>query len=159
DAIRPADSVVFVDEPDVAVGRDVENHLHKSPSARELINFEYQLPGAADAFFHRYRRLRPTAVIPGVEYAVPFAARLAERYGVPGAGFGAAQVLRDKSLLRIVTGAAGIANPQSRPVDGPETVRAFMAEHGGPIVLKPANRQASIGTKIVFDPDEIELAW
>jgi biotin carboxylase len=143
----------------VALGRGAGTQLSESTSARELIEFEYQRPGAADAFFHQHRHLRPSAVIPGVEYAVPFAARLAERYGVPGTGLGAAQVLRDKALLRTVAGAAGIANPRSLPVDGPQAVRAFMAEQGGPVVLKPANRQASVGTKILFDPAEVDGAW
>jgi len=159
DELRPPDSVIFVDEPDVAIGRGVETHLGESTSVRELITFEYQRPGAADAFFLAHADLRPSAVLPGVEYAVPFAARLAERYGVPGAGFGAAQVLRDKALLRTVTRAAGIANPRSQAVDGPDEVRAFMAEQGGPVILKPANRQASVGTKILFDPAEIDQAW
>ena len=159
DLFRPAGSVIFVDEPDVVIGREVEVHLESSTSVRELIIFEYQLAGAADAFFQQHRDLEPAAVIPGVEYAVPFAARLAERYGVPGAGLGAAQILRDKSVLRTVARAAGIANPRSQPVDGPDAVRAFMAEQGGPVVLKPANRQASVGTKILFDPAEIDEAW
>ncbi|MCA1842255.1 MAG: ATP-grasp domain-containing protein [Actinobacteria bacterium] len=159
DELRPPDSVMFVDEPDVAIGRGVETHLGDSTSVRELIAFEYQRPGAADAFFLRHPDLRPSAVLPGVEYAVPFAARLAERYGVPGAGFGAAQILRDKALLRTVTRAAGVANPRSEAVDGPDAVRAFMAEQGGAVILKPANRQASVGTKILFDPAEIDQAW
>jgi biotin carboxylase len=159
DDLRPPNSVIFVDEPDVALGRGVETHLAESTSVRELVTFEYQRPGAADAFFQPHRDLRPSAVIPGVEYAVPFAARLAERYRVSGAGYGAAQILRDKALLRTVAGAAGVANPRSRPVAGPEEVRAFMAEQGGPVVLKPANRQASVGTKILFDPAEVDEAW
>ncbi len=159
DLFRPANSVIFVDEPDVAIGRDVKAHMAGSASARELITFEYQLAGAADAFFNRYRDLRPSAVIPGVEYAVPFAARIAERYGVPGAGLGAAQILRDKALLRTVARSAGIANPRSQPVGSPAAVRAFMAEEDGPIVLKPANRQASVGTKILFDGAEVDEAW
>jgi biotin carboxylase len=34
-----------------------------------------------------------------------------------------------------------------------------MVEVGGPVVLKPANRQASVGTRIVYRPEEIDLAW
>ncbi len=34
-----------------------------------------------------------------------------------------------------------------------------MAEIGGPIVLKPANRQAAIGTKIVSEPGEVDATW
>ena len=34
-----------------------------------------------------------------------------------------------------------------------------MAAVGGPIVLKPANRQAALGTKILSEPDEVDAAW
>ncbi len=93
------------------------------------------------------------------DYGVPFAARLAERYRVRGAGYGAARALRDKHLLRQVTRAAGIANPESVPVTGPAEIRAFMAQIGGPIVLKPANRQAAVGTMIIQEPGAAERAW
>jgi biotin carboxylase len=106
-----------------------------------------------------YPDLAPSAVIPVSDYGVPFAARLAERYGVPGAGFGAAILLRDKELQRRVSSAAGIANPESVAVDGPDAVRALLAEVGGPIVLKPANRRAALGTKIVSDASEVDDAW
>jgi len=68
-------------------------------------------------------------------------------YGLPGAGYGAATVLRDKEVLRKVSAAAGIANPESVPVSGPAEVAALMARWGRPVVLKPANRQASLGTQ------------
>jgi biotin carboxylase len=156
---QPEKSLVFIEEPDVVRKRDVPSEAADSKALRELIEWEYQLEGAADAFYHRHRELRPAAVVPVVEYSVPFAARLAERYGVVGAGYGAALLLRDKQLLRTVTAAAGIANPQFLPVTGPAEVKAFMAEIGGPIVLKPADRQASLGTKIVHDPADIDESW
>lgn len=159
DKFRPDESIIFVDEPTVARKRDAATHLAESRSCRELIEWEYQLPLAADTFYHRYADLRPAAVVPGVEYAVPFAGRLAERYGVPGAGWGAAEILRDKWKLRQVAAAAGIANPLSRPVDGPGQLRAFMQELGGPTVLKPANRQAAVGTWILHDLAEVDEAW
>jgi biotin carboxylase len=90
---------------------------------------------------------------------VPAAARIAERYGTPGAGLGPAQVLRDKHLLRAVAGAAGVGNPASRPVSSAEEVAAFQAEIGGPVIIKPANRQAAIGTLVVTDPEQIPAAW
>src|SRR5581483_7293543 len=101
-----------------------------------------------------FRDLRPAAVIPFAEYGVPFAARLAERCRVPGAGYGAARLLRDKHRQRQVTAAAGIPNPESVPVAGPDEVRKFMTDIGGPVVLKPANRQGAVGTKILRDPAE-----
>jgi len=156
---EPDRSLIFVDEPDVIRKRGVRAQTADFATVRELIEWEYQLDGAADCFYHRYRDLRPIAVVPVVEYSVPFAARLAQRYGLAGAGYGAALALRDKQLLRTITAAAGIPNPESVAVAGPVDVKAFMAETGGPIVLKPANRQASVGTKIVYEPDQIEQSW
>lgn len=151
-----ADAVAFVEEPDVARKRQVHAKLD---SGCELIEWEYQRPGAADRFYLAHRDLRPVAIVPVLEYAVPFAARLAERYGMPGAGAAAAELLCNKHLLRQVAGQAGIANPRSQPVSGPAEVRAFMHAHGGPVVLKPANRQASVGTQVLHDAGEVDAAW
>jgi len=155
----PERSVVVVEEPEVVVKRGIRTQLGKSPMLRQLIEWEYHLDGMADAFVNAHPALGPSAVIPVVEYSVPFAARLAERYGVPGATYGAARLLRDKGLLRAVTSAAGIPNPRSVAVEGPDDVRAFMAEVAGPVVLKPANRQASVGTMLVYDPAEVDTSW
>ncbi len=156
---QPDGSVIFVEEPDVVRKRNARETVAGSALVRELIEWEFHLPGKADEFYHLHRGLDPAAVVPLTEYATPFAARLAERYGLPGAGFGAAQILRDKAVLRQVSRAAGIANPASSRVDGPDDVRAFLAEHPGKIVLKPANRQASVGTQVITDVDEVEQAW
>ncbi|WP_309062206.1 ATP-grasp domain-containing protein [Streptomyces sp.] len=155
----PPGSVIVVDEPDVIRKCDVKNALEGAAMLRELIEWEYQLPAAADEFFNTYPDLDPAVVAPLVEYATPFAARLAERYGLPGAGAGAAQVMRDKSLLRRVTRAAGVLNPASQEVASPDEVREFAAAHPGSLVLKPANRQASVGTKVLHSLDDLDAAW
>src|SRR4051812_7624369 len=94
---RPDQSVMFVEEPDIVRKRDVHAKVAGHPLLREVIEWEHYLPGSADEFANRYPDLDPIAVLPLVEYATPFAARLAERYGVPGGGHGAVQLLRDKS--------------------------------------------------------------
>ncbi|GAA1163335.1 biotin carboxylase [Kitasatospora gansuensis] len=152
-------SVIVIDEPDVIRKGDVKAALEGASMLRELIEWEYQLPASADEFFNTYPDLDPALVSPLVEYATPFAARLAERYGVPGAGAGAAQVLRDKSLLRKVSRAAGVPNPASREVTSPDEVREFAAAYPGSLVLKPANRQASVGTKVMHSLDGLDAAW
>jgi biotin carboxylase len=157
--LLPAGSVVFVEEPDVVRKRGAREKTDASPLVRELIEWEHQLPGRADEFFHTHRDLAPTAVVPMTEYATPFAARLAERYGLPGAGYGAAGILRDKELLRRVTSAARVRNPLMVPARSPQDVLEFMAAHPGPVVLKPANRQASVGTQVITDPAEVAQAW
>lgn len=156
---QPDDSVIYVEEPDVVRKRHVREQIDGVAFVRGLIEWEYHLDGKADEFHNAHPDLAPVAVIPAIEYATPFAARLAERYGLPGAGLGAARILRDKALLRQVSAAAGIANPASVRVDGPADVREFQRGRGGPVVLKPANRQAAVGTRVIHDPAEAERAW
>ncbi|MEU3623894.1 biotin carboxylase [Amycolatopsis coloradensis] len=156
---EPDGSVVLVEEPDVVRKRDIRAKLAGSPLVRELIEWEHAKPGTADAFYATHRDLNPVAVVPLIEYATPFAARLAERYGVPGASLGAALTLRDKALLRQVSAAAGVPNPESATVTCPADVLAFMRARPGPVVLKPTNRQAAVGTQIIQDPAEVEQAW
>jgi biotin carboxylase len=156
---QPDNSIIFVEEPDVIRKRQVRDKVAGRAIVRDLIPWEFNLPGKADEFYNVFPDLEPAAVIGLSEYSVPFAARLAERYGLPGATYGAAQILRDKALLRQVSRAAGIANPQSVHVRSPEDVRAFMSNAPGSIVLKPANRQASVGTQIIRDPSEVDEAW
>ena len=156
---EPDRSVIVVEEPDVVRKRGVRDRVAGAAVVRDLIEWEFHRPGTADEFANAHPDLDPCAVVPLTEYATPFAARLAERYRRPGAGYGAALILRDKALLRQVTRAAGIANPDSAAVSGPEDVLAFMDRHPGPVVLKPANRQAAVGTRILRDRATVPAAW
>jgi biotin carboxylase len=156
---QPDNSVIYVEEPDVVRKRQVREKVDGLAFVRGLIEWEYHLAGKADEFYNAHPDLDPAAIVPAIEYATLFAARLAERYGLPGAGLGAAQIMRDKALLRRVSAAAGIANPVSVKVESAADVLAFMRGQPGPIVLKPANRQASVGTQVIHDPAEVELAW
>ena len=58
-----------------------------------------------------------------------------------------------------MTAAAGILNPRSREISGPSDITAFAG--GGPAVVKPTNRQASLGVQHLdrTDPDEAAAAW
>ncbi|MEU4096159.1 ATP-grasp domain-containing protein [Streptomyces sp. NPDC026673] len=156
---QPDASVILIEEPETIHDRDLRSQLKDAAVIREVVGWEYQLDGTADEFFNAHPDLAPAAIAPAVEYATPFAARLAERYGLPGAGLGAARLLRDKSLLRRVTRAAGIPNPESRAVDSAEEVRAFMTAHPGPAILKPADRVGSLATYVLRSADEIDAAW
>ncbi len=142
------DSVILIEDSDVIRERDVAAKLADSPMLRELVGCDYRSVGAADEFYNSRPDLDPILVAPLVEYTTPFAARLAERYGRP-----------DKSALRRVSRAAGIRNPEFEAAISPDDVRAFMAAQPGPVVLKPADRQASLGTIVLHDPAEVEAAW
>jgi biotin carboxylase len=150
---------IFIEEPDVVRKRDVVAQVDCAGVSFQLIPWEYQVPAAADRFYLAHPDLAPAAIVPVIEYGVPFAARLAERYGVPGGGLGAAELLRNKHLLRQVTAEAGILNPQSCRVSSAEDVRGFMRQCRRSVVLKPANRQASIGTQVIHRISDVTRAW
>src|SRR2546430_15450710 len=130
--ILPVNAMVFVEEPDVVRKRDILTTVKDQPVVREVVGWDFQLDGAADRFYNAHRDLAPVAVLPMVEYAVPFAARLAERYGLPGAGYGAARLLRGQHPLRQGTAAAGIAHPQFGTVGSPGQGPEVMAPLAGP---------------------------
>lgn len=158
-AFEPDGSVIVVEEPDVVRKRGLRDRARAVPVIRELIEWPYQQEGAADEFFDAHPDLAPAAVGPTGEYATYFAARLAEHYLLPGAGGGAARLLRDKALLREAARLAGLPNPASRAVAGPAELRVFMAAHPGAVVLKPADLQGSVGARVLRSPDEAEEAW
>ncbi|NED91175.1 ATP-grasp domain-containing protein [Streptomyces sp. SID11233] len=97
--------------------------------------------------------------MPGVEYGVAAAAALADAWGLPGAGVPAARILRDKGLLREAADRAGLPQPKWRRVASAGEAERFRAESGGRCVLKPANRQGSLGVQLLDAGDDIEEAW
>ncbi|MFI8007914.1 ATP-grasp domain-containing protein [Streptomyces sp. NPDC086010] len=156
---EPDGSVIVVEEPDVVRKRGLRDRARAVPVIRELIEWPYQQDFSADEFFEAHADLAPAAIGPTGEYATYFAARLAERYGLPGSGRDAARLLRDKSLLREVARAAGLPNPASQAVAGPAELRAFIAAHPGPVVLKPADLQGSVGARVLRSAAEADDAW
>ncbi|WP_194922863.1 ATP-grasp domain-containing protein [Catenulispora pinisilvae] len=157
--VLPAKSVIIVEESEYARERDAQASLTWSPLVREVVEWDLVGAGQADEFFLAHRDLDPVAVVPNTEVGTLFAARLAERYGLSGAGFGAARAMRDKRRLRAITGAAGIPNPESVVVADAGQARAFLAAGSGPIVLKPAAGMGSVATCVVRDSAGIDEVW
>jgi len=140
----PAASVVVIEEPDIIRKRGLAAAATRIACVDRVVPGEYQQSDACLAIGQAIAGERPvTAVMPGTEYAVPAAAALAEVLHLPGAGRDAAEILRDKLRLRAISASAGVRNPEFREVNGPAEIAAFAA--GRPIVVKPSNRQASVG--------------
>jgi biotin carboxylase len=140
----PAAGVVVIEEPDLIRKRGLDAVATRIPCVDRVVPGEYQQSDACLAIGRALAEERAVAALmPGTEYAVPATAALAEALDLPGAGGAAAEILRDKLRLRTVTAGAGLRNPEFREVTGPADVVAFAA--GRPIVVKPSNRQASVG--------------
>ncbi|BCM65157.1 MULTISPECIES: ATP-grasp domain-containing protein [Streptomyces] len=153
-------SIVVLEEPDNIRHRGLEGEAERRACLRAVLPATYQQGGdCVDIATELHRSWPIEAVVPALEYAVPAAAAIAEKLGLPGATSRAAAVLRDKLLLREATGRAGMPTPRWREIRGPEDIVAFA--QAGPVVVKPADRQASVGVQLLdhCDPAEAERAW
>jgi biotin carboxylase len=158
DELLPDGSVVVVEEPDVYEGKRVAARWSGHPVVREVLFAEYQQTDRfLDVVTRQHAREPVRCVLPALEYAVEAAAQAAQELGLPGAGRSAALVFRDKITQVTICQRAGIAVPRFAEVADAAGVAAFAGEE--PFVLKPANRQASLGVVSVRPGDDPERAW
>jgi biotin carboxylase len=158
DDLLPAASVVVVEEPDVYEGKRIAARWSGHPVVRDVLFAEYQQSDRfLDVVARQQAREPVRCVLPALEYSVEAAAKAAEMLGLPGAGVAAARVFRDKITQVTICQGVGIAVPRFAEVADAGDVAAF----GGaePFVIKPANRQASLGVVIVYPGDDPKLAW
>lgn len=147
--------VWVLEEPDLWEAKNLEKKARKHSCFRGVYLAEYQ---QSEAFLSELEQLpHVDAVAPGLEYAVPAAARLAEIMAKDGCGVEAAEIIRDKLKFRDVTSAKGLASPKYQQVSSAEDVATFLAQ--GPAVLKPAQRQASLGVRILDAEADCTKAW
>ena len=156
----PDRSVVIIETPDGIRDYHLERVARQTPVVGRLIAAEYRDGFDLDELLAREPGLtNATLVVPGLEYAVGAAARLADRLGLPGAGLPAGDIFRDKHQMRQLAAANGIANPVHRLVSSPGEAEKFFAEVGGRCVLKPTNRQASSGVQFIDESGQIAKCW
>jgi biotin carboxylase len=157
--VLPPRSVLVVEEPDIALKRDVDALAREHPAIARVTRCEYQRPGAIAGLIGDEPAVKAArAVLPGVEYAVAAAGELAERLGLPGAGARAGLVFRDKASQRETAAASGIRNPEYAVVTSADEAIAFLNRVGRRCVVKPTARQASLGVCFVATPDDVRAA-
>lgn len=160
DALLPAGAVLVLEEPDVIATRDVLTWVAALPSVAGVIPAATQDEPRAERLVecvHRPPGVR--AVIPAVEYGVVGAAVLADAWGLPGARPAAARTLRDKVAMRAAADAGGLAQPLWAVAMSVRDVEEFRARYGGRCVLKPTNRQASLGVRLLDHDHDAVAAW
>ncbi len=67
--------------------------------------------------------------------------------------------MRDKALLRERAAAGGIDQPEWEVVSGSDGIERFRERYGRRCVVKPANRQASVGVRLVGATDDAAEVW
>ena len=151
--------VIIIEEPAVAYARGARAHLAAHWPECDLYELDFRRPMAADLFHLWHPDLRIRAVVPVDDAGVVFAARLAQRLGLPGAGPASAEILGDKFLLRQVAEAGGVAGPQWRLIRSAAEAVAFAERVPGGLVLKPTARAGSSGVQILADAAEVAAGW
>ncbi|WNF29200.1 ATP-grasp domain-containing protein [Streptomyces sp. C11-1] len=160
DRLLPEASLLILEEPHIIEARNIREAASRYRCVAEVRAAATQDEGGAGDLAHTVARPpRVRAVFPGVEYGVVAAAVLADAWGLPGGGVRAARTLRDKEELRRAAAAHALAQPAFAEATGPADVEELRARHGGECVLKPANRQASLGVVLLGPDDDAESAW
>jgi hypothetical protein len=154
----PPNAVVVVEDPDVIEKRSVHAEAKRLRCVGEVVAARYHVDlSFGESIESCLDGWRADVVLPALEYGVPGAAALAERWGLPGGSVRASRCLTDKLRLREAAAAAGLRNPEWREVFGPRDVADFA--RGRPVVLKPANRHASLGVQLLSPDDDLAAAW
>jgi len=94
-------------------------------------------------------------VLANWEVMVLTAARLRERFGVPGMSVDAVRGFRDKQLMKERVRAAGLRTPRAERVRTVREARAAAARIGYPLILKPIAGAGSADTYKVGDDAEL----
>jgi biotin carboxylase len=144
-----------LEEPDIH-RRNPDGYRRCEPGG--LILAEYQ---QRDDFLTAvppwHERIGFDAVVPAWEYGVEAAGRLADALGLPSPGARAIGACVNKLALRALLAGTDIAQPRWAHVASEQDVREFY--RGTPVVVKPANRHASVGVVRVDAREDIAWAW
>jgi len=105
------------------------------------------------------KEFEPQAIVTEqTDVAVASVAFAAERLGLPGIGQQAALRATDKWHLREACRKAGIAEPRCRLAQSVDEAIAASQEICLPVILKPADNQASRGVTKVYDHSRLQAA-
>ena len=108
---------------------------------------------------HNWMRGREVdRVLANWEVMVLTAARLRERFGVPGMSVDAVRGFRDKKLMKDRVAAAGLRVPRSVRVKTAHDAHEGAAMMGYPLVLKPIDGAGSADTYEIRDQKELDEA-
>lgn len=140
------------DAPVGALPYEVREHLHAYLEVPRIMD-EDDVMARASAWLAGRSVDR---VLANWEPLVMLAARLRERWGVPGMFVDAVRGFRDKQLMKERVAAAGLRVPRSARATSVAQARAAAAAIGFPLVIKPIDGAGSADTHRVDDVAGLE---
>ena len=140
------------DQPVDALPRSLKAHLADYLQVPRLLDDDDVV-----ARVHAWMRGRAVdRVLANWEVMVLTAARLRERFGVPGMSVDAVNGFRDKQLMKERVAAAGLRVPRAERVRTMTEARAAAEQIGYPLILKPIAGAGCADTYHVTTPAELE---
>ena len=140
------------DQPRAALPAEVKPHLHDYLQVPRILD-EDDVMERVSAWL---KGTTVDRVLANWEVLVMLAARLRERWGLPGMSPDTVRGFRDKELMKERVRAAGLRVPRSRRVRTEAEVRAAAEEIGFPLILKPIAGAGSADTYQVRSPKELD---
>ncbi|MDQ3367921.1 MAG: ATP-grasp domain-containing protein [Myxococcota bacterium] len=142
------------DQPVGSLPRSLKQHLTDYLQVPKLLDDDDVV-----ARVHAWMRGRTVdRVLANWEVMVLTAARLRERFGLPGMSHDAVRGFRDKQLMKERVAAAGLRVPRSARITTASDARDAAARLGYPLVLKPISGAGSADTYEVGSDRELEDA-
>lgn len=138
------------DAPQAALPPRVKPYLHDYLQVPRIMD-EDDVMARVTAWLKSRGIASVDRVLANWEPLVILAARLRERWGMPGMSVDTVRGFRDKQLMKERVAAAGLRVPRSRRVRTEPEVRAAAEEIGYPLVLKPIAGAGSADTHKVDD--------
>ena len=140
------------DQPVGSLPASLKQHLHDYLQVPKLLDEN----DVVERVHHWMRGRSVDRVLANWEVMVLAAARLRERFGVPGMSYDAVQGFRDKKLMKDRVAAAGLRVPRSVRVKSASDAREGAAAMGYPLVLKPISGAGSADTYEVRSDRDLE---
>ena len=139
------------DTPKEALPPDLQRYLSAYLTVPRLLDEDDVLARATD--WLRGREL--DRVLANWEPLVTLAARMRERWGVPGMDLSTAIGFRDKEVMKERAEAAGLRVPRARRAGTAQAVREAAEEIGYPLIVKPIAGAGSADTYRVDSSEEL----
>ena len=140
------------DQPREGLPREVKPHLYDYLQVPRILD-EDDVMERVSAWL---KGTTVDRVLANWEVLVMLAARLRERWGLPGMSPDTVRGFRDKEIMKERVRAAGLRVPRSRRVRTEKEVRATAEEIGFPLILKPIAGAGSADTYQVRTQAELE---
>lgn len=140
------------DTPQGALPQDLKRHLHEYLQVPRLLDEEDVMARVTDWLKGQHI----DAVWSNWEPLVLLAARLRERWGLPGMSHDAVLGFRDKQIMKERVAAAGLRCPRSARVRTADDARAARKKIGFPLVVKPIAGAGSADTYLCRNDEQFD---